>query len=319
MKNNRFSPQETARRKRAEAKTAQEMSRNRLIQLFCLLFFLKFLLFDLLWCLDTTFSSFSYPIAYLSKSFLALLLTLPLVLRAPRWVEAVVALATDLFLVANLLYFRTYYTAIPLESYALAGNLRDFTASVTESLRWPDLLFPLSTAAALLAARRMPQPRLPRRGLVHYANALLLSSLLTAALLVGKGGFRRSYEAMLVHRQLSATTTYSLFGTLLYEALRERVEFTPELAGEVERWLAAGRPAADAEEAAEELSAGGGSRQAKRRPAEDTARPTRCRPAAMAKRPMRCAPVRSLTHRTPRSPAQASNPIPPRSPAQTPA
>lgn len=246
MKNNRFSPQETARRKRAEEKTAQEMSRNRLIQLFCLLFFLKFLLFDLLWCLDTTFSSFSYPIAYLSKSILALLLTLPLVLRAPHWVEAVVALATDLFLVANLLYFRTYYTAIPLESYALAGNLRDFTASVTESLRWPDLLFPLSTAAALLAARRMPQPRLPRRGLVRYANTLLLSSLLTAALLVGKGGFRRSYEAMLVHRQLSATTTYSLFGTLLYEALRERVEFTPELAGEVERWLAAGRPAADA-------------------------------------------------------------------------
>ncbi|WP_295878351.1 hypothetical protein [uncultured Alistipes sp.] len=84
MKNNRFSPQETARRKRAEEKTAQEMSRNRLIQLFCLLFFLKFLLFDLLWCLDTTFSSFSYPIAYLSKSILALLLTLPLVLRAPR-------------------------------------------------------------------------------------------------------------------------------------------------------------------------------------------------------------------------------------------
>lgn len=259
MKNNRFSPQETARRKRAEEKTAQEMSRNQLVPLFCLLFFLKFLLFDLLWCLDTTFSSFSYPIAYLSKSILALLLTLPLVLRAPRWVEAVVALATDLFLVANLLYFRTYYTAIPLESYALAGNLRDFTASVTESLRWPDLLFPLSTAAALLAARRMPQPRLPRRGLVHYANALLLSSLLTAALLVGKGGFRRSYEAMLVHRQLSATTTYSLFGTLLYEALRERVEFTPELAGEVERWLAAGHPAAGAEEAAEGLSAGRGS------------------------------------------------------------
>lgn len=259
MKNNRFSPQETARRKRAEMKTAQEMGRNRLVPLFCLLFFLKFLLFDLLWCLDTTFSSFSYPIAYLSKSILALLLTLPLVLRAPCWVEAVIALATDLFLVANLLYFRTYYTAIPLESYALAGNLRDFTASVTESLRWPDLLFPLSTAAALLAARRMPQPRLPRRGLVRYANALLLSSLLTAALLAGKGGFRRSYEAMLVHRQLSATTTYSLFGTLLYEALRERVEFTPELAGEVERWLAAGHPAAGAEEAAEELSAGGGS------------------------------------------------------------
>lgn len=64
---------------------------------------------------------------------------------------------------------------------------------------------------------------------------------------------------MLVHRQLSATTTYSLFGTLLYEALRERVEFTPELAGEVERWLAAGHPAAGAEEAAEGLSAGGGS------------------------------------------------------------
>lgn len=50
-------------------------------------------------------------------------------------------------LVANLMYFRTYYTAIPLSSYALSGNLADFTGSVYgNSFRWYDAFFPLTLA-----------------------------------------------------------------------------------------------------------------------------------------------------------------------------
>ena len=57
---------------------------------------------------------------------------------------------SDLLLICNLMYCRTYFTAIPLDSYLLAGNLSDFKASVVDSMRWYDILLPLSTLAAII-------------------------------------------------------------------------------------------------------------------------------------------------------------------------
>lgn len=59
-------------------------------------------------------------------------------------------LLLDILLIVNLMYFRTYYTAIPLNSYGLSGNLADFTGSVYDSFRWYDIFFPLSTIASIL-------------------------------------------------------------------------------------------------------------------------------------------------------------------------
>lgn len=205
------------------------------------LFLLKLLLFDLAWCLPTSFTSFSYPTTYLTKLLVALLLTTPLTFGAPctaaRTATLAAALLLDALLVANLLYFRTYYTAIPADSYLLAGNLADFGSSVAASLRPVDALFPLTTLAAWLAARRIPRTaadaRLRRRHLLTTAATLLAIGGLAAC----GGGFRRSYAATLRHYPLSVTPTYSIFGTLLYEALSEKVCFTPELAAEVARFV----------------------------------------------------------------------------------
>ncbi|GAE14790.1 lipoteichoic acid synthase LtaS Type IVb [Bacteroides pyogenes JCM 6292] len=51
------------------------------------------------------------------------------------------------------MYFRTYFTSIPWDSYFLAGNLADFSDSVLSSLRWSDLLFPLSTVLFFVLIR----------------------------------------------------------------------------------------------------------------------------------------------------------------------
>lgn len=158
-------------------------------------------------------------------------------LGAPRGVITALALALDLFLVANLLYFRTYYTVIPLDSYRLTANLQDFTDSILSSLRRPDLLFPLLTLTTALAVRHYPRLRTKRRDRLRYMGLLLLTGAVTYSLTLFKGGFRRSYEAMLVHRQLSATPTYSVFGSLSYEALREKVAPTPELMAEIGDFL----------------------------------------------------------------------------------
>lgn len=91
--------------------------------------FLKFILFDVIWSSDTTFQSFSQPESYLIKGAIALLLAFPTVFFRSRWYAGIVCFLLDILLVANLMYWRTYYTAIPWNSYFLAGNLADFMGS----------------------------------------------------------------------------------------------------------------------------------------------------------------------------------------------
>lgn len=200
-------------------------------------FFTKFLLFDIIWCCGSSFSSFSYPTTYLSKLFIALLLVLPLFAKLPRILIIAESAAVDMLLAANLMYFRTYYTAIPAHSYLLAGNLADFTAAVTDSIRWYDALFPAITLLVGIALYKLPRYSPTRRQLKLYAAATVVCGMTIALLMIAQGGFRKAYGKMLFHRQMSATPTYSVFGTLVYEALDRTPEMTPRLTGEIDLFL----------------------------------------------------------------------------------
>ncbi len=101
----------------------------------------KFFLFNFIWCYHTTFSAFSTPEMWLTSITGTLLLLFPFIFfRAIRATWVMIILLDALF-VANLMYMRTYYTVIPLESYLLLSNLKDFTGSVTASFRIEYLLF----------------------------------------------------------------------------------------------------------------------------------------------------------------------------------
>ena len=112
--------------------------------------FVQLILFDIIWCLQTTFSSFSIPEVYVNTILVALLCILPWMLTGKKWVECLFLFIVDGLLISNLMYSRTYNSAIPLESYLLAGNLSDFTASVVDSMRLIDVLLPLSTIACII-------------------------------------------------------------------------------------------------------------------------------------------------------------------------
>ncbi|MBP3483390.1 MAG: sulfatase-like hydrolase/transferase [Alistipes sp.] len=146
-------------------------------------------------------------------------------------------MAVDIFLVANLLYFRTYYTVIPLDSYLLVGNMTDFVSSIFASFRWCDLLFPATTAAMILALKKLRFDRQTLRRAGIYAAATILCGCTIWGLMLAQGGFRKSYGKMLIHRQLSATPTYSIFGTLIYEALDNTPEMTPELTAKIDEFV----------------------------------------------------------------------------------
>ena len=102
-----------------------------------------------------------------------------------------VAVLLDLLFVTNLMYCRTYYSAIPPTSYLLVGNLADFTESVVDSLRWCDLLFPLSTGmAAYLLYRPAKSGR--RTSRIYYLLMYVTVTVLFALHQFGGGSPARA-------------------------------------------------------------------------------------------------------------------------------
>ncbi len=216
------------------------MRAQKTLLLFIGCLFFKFILFDIDWCLNTTFSSFSFPQTYLSKLFLASLLAIPFLYIRSRWYLVIVGTLIDILLITNLMYFRTYYTAIPWNSYFLAGNLADFTASVFDSLRWSDIGFPLLTLLFLFLTRQEDFHTLKEYrkksfkilGILIAVPALVLGSIFTY-----HGGYKKAYESLFFDYQTCGTPMYTILGSLYYEHVQERLEYTPQIKAEIEKWL----------------------------------------------------------------------------------
>lgn len=201
----------------------------------------KFLLFDVIWCMATTFKAFSTWQLWLTAIFGAVLLSAPSVLCRRRWPQIVVMLLTDMWLVANLMYSRTYFTAIPPSSYLLAGNLADFMPSVVDSLRWADILFPLTTAAyAWIAWRR----RVSRMQWKPYLPILGASAIALGIGLWAGGGLRRMYGSLQLsaHLYASGPAMYTPAGHVVYGLLSAAPEISPEQRVMVANWLASYPP-----------------------------------------------------------------------------
>lgn len=217
------------------------MQSRKILWLFIGCLFFKFILFDLDWSLNTTFSSFSFPQTYLTKFLLASLLAVPFLYIRSRWYLITVGTLIDLLLIVNLMYFRTYYTSIPWDSYFLAGNLSDFTASVFDSLRWSDLGFPLLTVLFLVLTRKqnlkvtLKEQR--RKSLRLLAGGICVPLLALGGIIAYYGGYKKTYEALLTDYQTCGTPIYTIFGSLYYEHVQDKIEYTPQIKKEIEDWL----------------------------------------------------------------------------------
>lgn len=201
----------------------------------------KFIIFDLIWCTQTTFSSLSMIDLYVNTFFIVLMLLLPYLVCRSRVVESVVLIAIDLLLISNLMYSRTYNSLIPLSSYAAAGNLSDFTASVVDSMRWTDLLFPLSTLLAILKVvnTKAAEPKAWSRRWKQYAVTTAVSFALVLAFILPKGGLKQSVQHMQNANYYTCTApVFTVFGNMLYDALQEQEPFTKGMQTRVDRWEA---------------------------------------------------------------------------------
>ena len=204
--------------------------------------FLTFVAFDVIWCMDTTFASFSFFETYATKIIATLALAGVYALTRCRWAQIVVMALLDVLLVANLMYFRTYYSAIPASSYLEAGNLADFKASVTDSLRWADIVLPLITiATAVMAFRYKTTKRQPLTAVLKWWAAPLAGfALLLTGVNRCKGGFHKSLRSVRQSAYLCSADApiFSVFGCIWYDITDAAEPITPEKQAEIERWLA---------------------------------------------------------------------------------
>lgn len=204
--------------------------------------FLTFVAFDVIWCMDTTFASFSFFETYATKIIATLALAGVYALTRCRWAQIVVMALLDVLLVANLMYFRTYYSAIPASSYLEAGNLADFKASVTDSLRWADIVLPLITiATAVMAFRSKTTKRQPLTAVLKWWAAPLAGfALLLTGVNLCKGGFHKSLRSVRQSAYLCSADApiFSVFGCIWYDITDAAEPITPEKQVEIERWLA---------------------------------------------------------------------------------
>ena len=204
-------------------------------------FYFKFLYFDLLWALDSTFSGFQFVIGYMSKLAFATLLAMPILLIRSKWYAIIVSFVLDLWLIANLMYFRTYFTVIPLASYGLAGNLADFTDSVVESLRPADALFLLSTIVLAIrlwhtSVRDVVTDNMHRL-IRTMACLFLIPSTITTVYVLHKGGYKEAYEKLMYDYSTCGAAVYTIPGAMSYELLRGKVELSPEVCSRIDNWL----------------------------------------------------------------------------------
>lgn len=204
--------------------------------------FLTFVAFDVIWCMDTTFASFSFFETYATKIIATLALAGVYAQTRCRWAQIVVMALLDVLLVANLMYFRTYYSAIPASSYLEAGNLADFKASVTDSLRWADIVMPLITiATAVMAFRYKTTKRQPLTAVLKWWAAPLAGfAMLLTGVNLCKGGFHKSLRSVRQSAYLCSADApiFSVFGCIWYDITDAVEPITPEKQAEIERWLA---------------------------------------------------------------------------------
>ena len=213
--------------------------RSGLLLLFLLLFF-KILWFDFSWCLISTFRPFSYLETYLLGAVTALILLWPAAVFRMTKITVILAVILGCLLLSNLIYFRTYYTAIPLSSYGLLGNMSGYTSSIFSSLRWTDALFPISTLIAvfMLNKRKDNIPAPSGTKFFGYLLLLFLMICISGGFVVLKGSFKKSYEKL----QDSYTHTcgpviYTVFGSVYYDYIRDKEIFTSGIGDHIKQWM----------------------------------------------------------------------------------
>ena len=198
------------------------------------------LLFDILWMSQTTFRPFSYIVFWPILLLNATLLTFPTLFSKNGLVNALVLLVVDVIFIANLMYCRTYFNAIPIHSYGLASNLADFTASVTDSFKWYYLSLPFLIIIAYGVYLIWIDGKSKVQKILPYIATVCGLAFLSWIADAWRGGASSQIDKMraTAYEVTSIAPVYSIPGFLVYDYFKSTEKLSPEEEKEVSDWLA---------------------------------------------------------------------------------
>lgn len=201
--------------------------------------FTMLLIWDILWCSATTFRGMSFPELYINTAVLALVLALPTAFGARQWLQLMIWLVTAAILEANLMYCRTYLSWIPLSSYLLMGNLRDFTASVGYSVRPADILPALAAIATSTLIIRKKKKAPHPTPIAPYTLTLVVIVAVSCIFAISRGGMLSHIENLRGSCYYSTTppVIYTLPPALLANTISKPDKLTEEITDSVDAWL----------------------------------------------------------------------------------
>lgn len=190
------------------------------------------------WCSSTTFRPMSDWLLWINNILGAMILTLPFLFTRRVWVQTVWLAAVDMLLLADIMYCRTYFTSIPLDSFALAGNLTDFTSSIYTSLRWMDLGFPVILAAGMWWASRISGCR-AKRMIARYLSDIVLLALISWGGVSLRGGFYKEYDRLVqsCYYSTCGSPTYTFAGHIIYSLIDRQGKSSADAFPKYEKWL----------------------------------------------------------------------------------
>ena len=200
--------------------------------------FLVYLWFLIEWIMATDAEPFTE-----SKSVYVFMIAIPTVLSVGAilsrrwWVESAITLIFIVFLLANLMYCRTYLRQIPPECYAMVSNLRGFEGSVLASLRWGDTLFAAIWLIASVLGAILGGKRAPRQSWVPFLT-LIGVVIVWWILVLWKKPLKDRMDQMLDYNTgySHITPIYSPF-VLLFHEITETEPLTPALEETAMEWM----------------------------------------------------------------------------------
>lgn len=201
--------------------------------------FINVFLFDILWMLQTTFRPTNYIPFWTILFLFVTLLTVPSLFSRNGFGNTFLLLLFDLIGIANLMYCRTYYNAIPLQSYFLIGNLSDFSASVYDSFKWYYISLPILTIISFLIYRLFFKKVRTKIKWQTYMCCLCCLLMLSWASDAWRGGALAHIDELQKSSDLTRCVVpiYTIPGFLIYDYLRSNGELSPEDKKNVKDWL----------------------------------------------------------------------------------
>lgn len=210
----------------------------------CVLYLDFYLFFN---AVDRPLSLDYLPAVYFNGSTALLMALLYLVRKKNKSFTIFLLFSIALYLLSNVLYFRTYYSILPIDSIKMASNLMGLKDSITSSFRPTDLFFILPTLILSLLYYFFFKTRLQLESKRYRIN-LLVIVLVFVASLIGKEFYvnRNNPYGLFTDENdfkydvIEGSSSYGFlccWGWQLNELFASNLEITPNETAKIEQWF----------------------------------------------------------------------------------